>query len=323
MHAWIADEFGHFLDKLKIQQKDRPKPSGSDAVMRVKSVGLNYRDILSMQGKYQEKAQLPFIPGVEAAGEVVETGDRCNLKKGDRIMTMNSGALAEFMVAPQRSTFFIPKNMSYESASAFQMTYQTSYFALFQRAKLKKNEFLLVNGAAGGVGISAIQIGKVLGARVIAAASTDEKLEVCRKYGAENLINYRRDDLAEKVLEVTDGVGANVIFDPVGGDIFERSLKCIAWEGRIVIIGFASGRIPQVKMNRVLLKNIALLGLYWGNYRIHNPKRIQETQKKLYRMYERKQIEPVIYRCFPFDEAPRAFKCLEERESYGKVVVVY
>lgn len=184
-----------------------------------------------------------------------------------------------------------------------------------------KGEYLLVHGGAGGVGTAAIQIGKALGAKVIATAGSSEKLEICRQCGAEFLINYKTDDFVEKVKEYTAGNGADVIYDPVGGDVFDRSTKCIAWEGRILVIGFTSGRIPEIRANKVLLKNMSVIGLWWGNYRLHNPKLIEETQRQLYLMYEEGAIKPIIHSALGFTDLPVALGLLENRKSYGKVVI--
>ena len=211
--------------------------------------------------------------------------------------------------------------MSYEDAAAFQMNYQTSYFALDYRAGLKESEYLLVHGGAGGVGTAAIQIGNALGARVIATAGTTEKLELCRQCGAEYLINYRTENFVEKVQEITKGKGADVIFDPVGGDVFDQSTKCVAWEGRILIIGFTSGRIPEIRTNKILLKNMSVIGLWWGNYRLHNPQLIEETQERLYQMYADGAVKPVIHSSLGFTDLPVALELLENRKSYGKVIL--
>jgi len=321
MQAWTVYNFGRYQEQLVLEERELPQVAGSDALIKVKASGINFFDLLAIAGKYQVKAPLPFVPGAEASGEVVEAGDTCDLKVGERVMTSHSGAFAEFMIAPQNATFRLPQNMSYEDAAAFQMIYQTSYFALVHRADLKKAEYLLVHGGAGGVGTAAIQIGKALGARVIATAGTTEKLEICRQCGAEFLINYRSDNFVEKVNEFTEGQGADVIYDPVGGDIFDQSIKCIAWEGRILVIGFSSGRIPEIRTNKILLRNISVTGLWWGNYRLHNPQLIKETQQRLYQMYNEGAIKPVIHSSVEFKDLPQALELIESRKSYGKVVI--
>jgi NADPH2:quinone reductase len=321
MQAWTVHNFGRYQEQLVLEERDLPQVTGSDALIKVKASGINYFDLLAIAGKYQVKAPLPFVPGGEAAGEVVEAGDTCDLKVGERVMTSHAGAFAEFMIVPQNATFRIPQNMSYEDAAAFQLIYQTSYFALVHRAALKQAEYLVVHGGAGGVGTAAIQIGKALGARVIATAGTSEKLEICRQCGAEYLINYRSENFVEKVNDITEGKGADVIYDPVGGDVFDQSTRCIAWEGRILVIGFSSGRIPEIRTNKVLLKNMSVIGLWWGNYRLHNPQLIEETQQRLYQMYNEGAVKPVIHSSVEFKDLPQALELIENRKSYGKVVI--
>ena len=322
MKAWTVHDFGPYQEQLILEERDRPQVTGSDALIKVKAMGVNFFDLLMIAGKYQVKEPLPFIAGAEAAGEVVEVGAACDLKVGERVMTRQAGAFAQYMIAPRAvTTIRLPESMSYPDAAAFQFNYQTSYFALVHRASLKKTEYLLVHGGAGGVGTAAIQIGKALGARVIAAAGSFEKLQICRQCGAEFLINYTTDDFAEKVMEFTAGKGADVIYDPVGGDVFDRSTRCIAWEGRIVIVGFTSGRIPEIRTNKILLKNMSVIGLWWGNYRLHNPQLIAQTRQRLYQMYDEGQIKPVIHSLIEFKNLPRALELIESRKSYGKVVI--
>jgi NADPH2:quinone reductase len=321
MQSWTVHNFGHYREQLALEERELPQVTGSDARIKVKAIGINFFDLLTIAGKYQVKAPLPFVPGGEAAGEVVAVGDSCPLKIGERVMTSNTGAFAEYMIAPQNATYRLPPKMAYEDAAAFQLIYQTSYFALVHRAGLMKGEFLLVHGGAGGVGTAAIQIGKALGARVIATAGSLEKLDICRRCGAEFLINYRRESFVEKVNEITAGSGANVIYDPVGGDVFDQSTKCIAWEGRILVIGFSSGRIPEIRTNKMLLKNMSVIGLWWGNYRLHNPQLIEDTQERLYRMYNEGDIKPIIHSAIGFTDLPAALEMLESRKSYGKVVI--
>jgi NADPH2:quinone reductase len=321
MQAWTVHEFGHYQEQLILAERELPQVTGSDALINVMAIGINFFDLLAIAGKYQVKAPLPFVPGGEASGEVIEVGNNSDLKVGDRVMTNCSGAYAEFMIAAQNATYRLPESMSYEDAAAFQLNYQTSYFALEHRAGLKNAEYLLVHGGAGGVGTAAIQIGKAMGARVIATAGTPEKLEICRQCGAEFMINYNSEDFVEAVNECTDGHGADVIFDPVGGEVFDRSTKCIAWEGRILVIGFTSGRIPEIRTNKVLLKNISVTGLWWGNYRLHNPQLMDNTQQRLYQMYGEGAIKPVIHSVYDLKELPEALKLIENRKSYGKVVI--
>jgi NADPH2:quinone reductase len=321
MLAWTVHEFGGFKDQLKLEVRDLPPMQETEALIKVKAVGVNFFDILTIAGKYQIKAPLPFVPGGEAAGEVAAAGDACNFKAGDRVMTNHSGAFREFMIAPPLGTYRIPESMSDIDAAAFQINYQTAYFALAHRAHLKPAEFLLIHGGAGGVGTAAIQTGKALGARVIATAGSPEKLEICRQCGAEFLINHRNEDFVAKVKEFTGGKGADVILDPVGGDVFDQSTKCIAWEGRIVVIGFASGRIPEFRTNRALLKNMSVVGLWWGSYRTHKPQLMEQAQERLYQMYDEGLIKPVIHSVHDLKDLPDAMALIEKRRSYGKVVI--
>jgi NADPH2:quinone reductase len=217
--------------------------------------------------------------------------------------------------------FPIPPEMSDDDAASLLVTYQTSYFALIHRATLQKGETLLVHGGAGGVGISAIQIGKALGATVIATAGADDKLDVCKKAGADHAINYKDEDFVAAVQKLTGGRGADVVYDPVGGDVFDKSLKCIAWEGRLLVIGFASGRIPEIAANKILLKNISIIGLFWGQYMIRDPQKIRDAHDALCAMYRDKQIAPMVWKRFPLAELPDALGALESRASHGKVVV--
>ena len=322
MQAWTVHDFGHYQQQLKLEAHDRPQARGSDALIKVQAMGVNFFDLLVIAGKYQVKEPLPFVAGAEAAGEVVEVGDACDLKVGERVMTRNAGAFAEYMIAPRAATTFrLPESMSYTDAAAFQFNYQTAYFALVHRANLETAQYLLVHGGAGGVGTAAIQLGKALGARVIATAGSSEKIEVCRQCGAEFLINYNTEDFVAKVMEFTAGKGADVIVDPVGGDVFDRSTRCIAWEGRILIIGFTSGRIPEIRTNKVLLKNMSVIGLWWGNYRLHNPPLIRQTQQRLYQLYDDGAVKPVIHSSIDFKNLPQALELIEKRQSYGKVVL--
>ena len=321
MLAWQNTQFGKFEDVLHLLPCDLPRTPPGAALVKVKAIGLNYLDILAIAGKYQEKGTLPFIPGVEAAGRVVETGAGSEFQVGDRVMSFGKTACAEYMVSEPVNTFILPEGMTDEEAAAFQLTYQTAHMALVFRARLQADEWLLVHAGAGGVGTAAIQIGCALGAKVVATAGSDEKLEVCRRAGAEVVVNYRENSFYEVVQEVTGGRGADVIFDPVGGSVFDQSTRCIAFQGRIVTIGYASGIIPSIAANRILLKNMDVIGLFWGNYRHHNPRRIDQTQSELNRLWDAGKIRPIIYRQFAFDDYPEALAALAGRKSFGKVVL--
>ena len=321
MNGWMVHELGHYKDVLKWEECEQPKPEGDSALIKVKAIGLNFPDILAIAGTYQSKAPLPFIPGQEGMGEVIEAGPDCDLKPGDRVMTMGTGAFAEYWLAKKASTFKVPSGMSDTDAAAFQMIYQTSYFGLKIRANIQEGEVLLVHAGAGGVGTAAIQLGKIMGAEVIATAGSDAKLDICRQCGADHVINYEKDDFIQVVKDLTGGKGADVIYDPVGGDVFDKSSKCINWNGRIIIVGFTSGRIAEIKTNRILLKNMSVVGLFWGAYRMHQPHLIQEAQEILYDYYATDKMKPVIYKDYPLQELPDALEAIGSRASYGKIVL--
>lgn len=322
MRAWRAHEYGPFRDVLQLDQVDAPKVEAETALIDVHAAGIMFADILSIAGEYQVKLPPPFIPGGEAAGVVVEAGEGSRFQVGQRVMALQmAGAFGEQMLALNNMSFPIPDGMSYEDAAALTVNYQTAYFALKLRARLQPGEVLLVHGGAGGVGTAAIQIGKTLGAEVIATASTKEKLEVCSQCGADHLVNYKDDDFAKAVKSITEQRGADVIFDPVGGDVFTQSTRCIAFGGRLVVIGFASGNIPSLKINRLLVKNFDAIGLYWGNYQFKQPALIAAAQEELCTWYTEGKIKPVIYEAYPFEELPDGLAALKERRSYGKVVL--
>lgn len=321
MNAWTVKEFGHYNEVLQLDSWPIPEPVEGMAVIKTGILALNFLDTLAIAGQYQEKGPLPFIPGVEAAGKIVATGANCPFQEGDRVMAVGQNAFAEYMMVDSLTGFKIPDEMSDSDAAAFQLIYQTSHVALVHRARLKKGDFLLVHGGSGGVGTSAIQIGKAVGARVIATAGSEEKLEICRRCGAELAINYKEEDFVAKVKDFTGGHGADVIYDPVGGKVFDDSFSCVAFEGRLVIIGYASGKIPKLYTNRLLLKNADLIGLYWGQYRMGNPSHIATTQRALYEMYAAGHLNPVICERFPFKNLPDALDVISQRRSYGKVLV--
>ncbi|MEE2717437.1 MAG: NADPH:quinone oxidoreductase family protein [SAR324 cluster bacterium] len=323
MKAWTLGEFGPHRKVLQWQKLPEPEPGTGQVRVRVGATGINFPDLLCIEGKYQEKPPLPFVPGMEAMGVVESVGPDCRLLNvGDRIIgSAKVGAFAEAMLFDEFSSYRIPDAMTDEDAGGFLVTHQTSYFALVHRAQLQPEEVLLVHGGAGGVGTTAIQLGKILGATVIATAGSEEKLEICRQCGADHVINYETTDFVEAVKEITNGRGADVIYDPVGGEILERSTKCIAWEGRLLVIGFAGGQIPKVAANRILLKNISVIGLFWGNYFKHNPGLVRETQNRLNALYERGRLKPVIYQVRPLSELLDALDVVAQRQVYGKLVL--
>jgi len=301
-----------------------PTAGPGQVLIDVKAIGCNFPDILIVQGKYQMKPPLPFSPGHEVAGIVLSVGAGVTrVHQGQRVFAMiELGAYAERAVADDTRVFAIPDAMSFEEAAAFALVNQTSYSALVHRAQMLPGEWLLVHAAAGGVGLAAVQIGKALGARVIATAGTAAKLEIARQSGADVLIDYRTEDWVERVKRVTDGHGADVIYDPVGGDVFDGSSKCIAFEGRLLVVGFAGGRIPSIAANRILLKNMSVVGVHWGMYQTLGSPLVDQWMSALLTMYGKGQAWPVIYKTYPLAEAAKALAAIAARESYGKVVLI-
>lgn len=295
-----------------------------EVVIDVKAVGCNFFDILITEGKYQVKPELPFSPGAEVAGIVRSLGEGVSrFSVGDRVSALlEYGGFTSTVAAPEARVFPIPSEMTFEEAAALGLVYQTSYVGLVNRARLEAGETLLVHAAAGGVGLAAVQLGVALGAKVIGTAGTTEKLRLVKQQGAHEVINYRDEDWVERVKELTAGRGADVIYDPVGGDTFDLSTKCIAFEGRILIIGFASGRIPTAKMNRVLVKNFSLVGLHWGLYFKENPQVIQEAQEAILRLHSIGKIAPLVSATHPLSDAEAALAALGGRKTTGKVILI-
>ncbi|MEI8357929.1 MAG: NADPH:quinone oxidoreductase family protein [Deltaproteobacteria bacterium] len=315
-----------WTDPADLRVSEIPAPEIAPGTLRVgiRAAGCNFFDILMVRGEYQVKPPFPFIPGAEIAGVVTEVGAGVTgFAVGDRVLAAAGlGAFATETVVPAAACHRMPDSMSFEAGAALPIVYPTSYAALVFRGGLAPTEHLLVHAAAGGVGLAAVQIGKSLGAHVIATAGGDDKLEIARRAGADVAIDYRSKDWVAKVNEATGGHGADVIYDPVGGDVTDQSLRCIAWNGRLLVIGFASGRIPEIKLNRVLLKNISLVGLHWGAHAKHEPARIPETFARLFELHARGAIEPEIFpRRFALDEIPEALAALGSRRTWGKVVV--
>jgi NADPH2:quinone reductase len=320
MRAVLCKSFG---GGLVVEEVESPKPGPGAVLIEVHAAGVNFADTLIIEGKYQEKPALPFTPGAEVAGVVTELGDGVTtVKRGDRVLaTISWGGYAEFVIAPAESVTRIPDRMEFAVAAGFPLAYGTSHGALEWRARLQQGETLLVHGAAGGVGLTAVEIGKTMGATVIATASTAEKLAVAKAHGADHLIDYTTENFRERVKEITQGRGADVIYDPVGGEVFDQSLRCIAWGGRIVVIGFASGKIPQIPANILLVKNIDAIGYYWGSYRKHKPELVRQSYERLLGWFEAGKLKPHISHRFPLEEAGRAIELLRTRAATGKVVL--
>jgi len=295
--------------------------------INVRAAAINFPDALMVAGLYQVKPDLPFVPGVEVSGEVMSAPPASGFKPGDRVMALldsaglTHGGYSEIADAAPDSVTRMPDNMSFEEGAGFTLIFQTGWFGLHRRANLQAGETLLVHAGAGGVGSAAIQIGKAAGAMVIATAGSDEKVGVCRQLGADHAVNYKTQDFVEEVNKITRGHGADVVFDPVGGDVYDRSTKCIAFEGRIVLVGFTSGRIPQAATNHVLIKNYSVVGLHWGLYKKRAPELIPPAAHALLELYEAGKIKPHISTCFPLNHAPRALATVAEGKSTGKVIL--
>jgi len=322
MRAIVVDRLMEPRD-LRVAEIPPPPLRPGALEIEVRAAGCNFFDILMVQGKYQVKPAFPFVPGAEIAGVVRAVGEGVKgFAKGDRVLASSGlGGFAEIASVPAAGAYRMPEGMSFAEGAALPIIYPTSYAALVFRARLAAGETLLVHAAAGGVGIAALQIGKALGARVIATAGGAEKLEVARANGADEIIDYTKEDFALRVKQLTGGRGADVIYDSVGGDTFDQSLKCIAWNGRLLVIGFAGGRIPEVKANRILLKNISIVGLHWGAHAQHEPARIPETFKALFELYREGKIRPVIFKSYPLEEVSVALEALGSRKTWGKLIV--
>ena len=295
--------------------------------VRVEAAALNFFDALLIGGTYQMKPEFPFTPGGEVAGTIVSAPPGSGLNEGQRVMAqammdkVGRGGYAEFVDTIPQLAHPIPDTMSMEDAAAFYIVYQTGWFGLHRRAHLQPGEVLLVHGGAGGTGTAAIQLGKAAGATVIATAGSDEKVGLCLEVGADHAINYKTQDFADEVNKITDRKGADVVWDPVGGDVYDRSTKCIAFEGRIVIVGFTSGRIPEAKANHVLVKNYSVVGLHWGAYELRNPALVAEATQTLFEMYAEGKIKPVISATYPLTDAREALRAVASGVTTGKVLL--
>ena len=311
-------------EKLVVADLPSPQTGAGQVKIRVRACGVNFPDALLVQGMYQLRPKLPFSPGLEVAGEVMEVGAGVESPAvGARVMAiLPYGGFAEEIVVDARVPLPLPDTMSYEVGAGFGLVYGTAHIALVQRGGLQAGETLLVLGAAGGVGLAAVELGKLLGARVIAAASTDEKLALAREYGADETINYSHDDLRESIVALTKGRGADVVFDPVGGDLFDTAVRRIAWEGRYLVIGFASGRIPALPANIALLKNASLVGVYWGAYWERDAAVAGASLAQLCAWHADGKLKPHIQQTLPLADAAIALRMLMERRAMGKIVLM-
>lgn len=311
-------------DSLEVQTLAPLKAGAGEVVIDVKAAGVNFPDVLIIQGKYQFKPTLPFTPGSELSGIVAEVGAGvAHVKVGDRVIAfVAQGAFAEQAVAAAAAVMPMPPGMDFDIAAAITLTYGTSHHAVVDRAQLKAGETMLVLGAAGGVGLAAIEIGKALGATVIACASTDEKLAVCREHGADLTINYSKEDLREAIKAATNGKGPDVIYDPVGGEYAEPAFRSIGWRGRYLVVGFANGEIPKLPLNLMLLKGASLVGVFWGEFAKREPKANLGAMRQLLGWLAEGKIRPRISGRYALADTAKALDAMAARQVTGKVVIV-
>ncbi len=323
MHAWLCENpVG--VDALTWKEIPTPQPKAGEVLIEIKAASLNFPDLLIVQNKYQTKPPLPFVPGSEYAGVIQAVGEGVtHLKVGQHVACLSgTGGFGTHTLAPAALCMPLPTAFPFVDAAAFIMIYATSHHALIDRAQLKAGETVLVLGAAGGVGTSAIQIAKLCGAKVIAAASTDEKCALCKSIGADATINYTSEDLREAIKKLTDGKGPDVIYDPVGGDLAEPALRSIGWRGRYLVVGFASGTVPALPLNLPLLKVASIVGVFWGAFAKKEPKANTAMMMELAQWYGQGKIKPVIDRTMPMADLPAAFERMGSRGVMGKLVLV-
>ncbi|TMB27465.1 MAG: NADPH:quinone oxidoreductase family protein, partial [Deltaproteobacteria bacterium] len=323
MKALVCRQFGP-IENLAVEEIDPPRPGPGQVLVDVKASSLNFPDALMVQGLYQVKPPLPFSPGHEIAGVIEKLGEGVlGVAVGDAIIaTPGVGGLAEQCVVARERITPLPAGMDFATASAFLLTYCTTLHALEDCGRLRSGESLLVLGAAGGVGTAAIEIGKALGARVIAAASSEEKLALCRDLGADETIDYVREDLRKRALELTGGKGVDVVYDPVGGALTEAALRASAWGGRLLVIGFASGEIPAIRLNLALLKERSIVGVYWGEWTRQDPAGQKRNVERLGELYAAGKVKPVVSERIRLAEVPAALVRMQKRQVKGKIVVV-
>ncbi len=323
VQAWRVHRHGSWNEVLELEQVEIGPPEPGQVQLRVLAAGINFADSLSIEGRYQVRAPLPFTPGIELVGEVLARADDEGPPLGSRVVaSLPWGAFAGAANVRRAACLEVPESMPDVDAAAFVVTYQTAWFALRRRGRLRPGETLLVNNAAGGAGTAALQLGKALGARVMASAGGTAKARLCRELGAERVIDYDAEDLRQAVLEFTDGRGADVIYDPVGGEVFEASRRALAPEGRLVVVGFAGGTIPEVRANRIMLKNIEVTGLNWGAYRDGDSPLLAEAHDDLCRLYGQGLLPPLIGARYAFEDLPSALEDLRSRRSRGKLVLL-
>ncbi len=323
MKAVVCRQWGG-PETLVIDDITLPDPKSGEVKIRVRAAGVNFPDVLIIQKKYQLQPPLPFSPGAEIAGDVISVGEGVtHLKAGDRVVSLcGIGGFAEEAIAPAAVTMPMPPDVPYELAAVFSLAYGTSWHAVRDRAGLRAGETMLVLGAAGGVGLAAVEIGKALGARVVACASTEEKLDICKQHGADGLINYGSGDLREAIKRECGKNGPDVIYDPVGGKFAEPCFRSIAWRGRYLVVGFADGEIPALPLNLALLKGASLVGVFWGEFAKREPANNQKGMAEMFGWIREDKLKPLISRTYRLEEAPRALMDIAARKVVGKVVVV-
>lgn len=323
MKALVCVEHGP-PEKLVVQELPVPEPGKGEVRIHMQAAGVNFPDALIIQNLYQFKPPLPFSPGGEASGYVDAVGEGVTrFKIGDRVIAMiGNGAFREFFCADESRVLPMAEGMPFDVAAGFTMTYGTSHHALKQRARLQPGETLLVLGAAGGVGLTAVELGKVMGAKVIAAASSDDKLALCREYGADETINYSTEDLKDRVKALTGGRGVDVIYDPVGDKYTEPAFRSIAWNGRYLVIGFAAGEIPKLPLNLPLIKGASIVGVFWGAFTAHEPKLHEENMRELLIWYAEGKLKPHVSVQIPLERGAEGIRMLMDRKAKGKVVLM-
>ncbi len=323
MKALVCETYGS-VDDLVYRDMPDPEPGPEEVLVAVKAIGVNFPDGLLVEGKYQARPECPFVPGSEISGEVISLGLGVDqFAMGDRILSLTTsfGAYAEKIVLPVGVIHKIPKSMSYETGAALLAATGTAHHGLRQRGQLKASETLLVLGAAGGTGLAAVQIGKAIGAKVIAACSTEEKLAFAKSQGADEGINYVKQDLKQAIKELTNGLGVDVVYDPVGGDAFDVCSRSMAWNGRLLVVGFASGRIPELPINLTLVKGYSVLGVFWGTFTVKQPDEHAANMRELFQWFEEGKVVPVVDAEFALADGIQAIKYVTGRNVMGKVII--
>ena len=307
-----------------MQELPDPAPGPGQVLIDVQAAGVNFPDTLIIEGRYQFKPDPPFVPGGEASGVVIAVGEGVDgIAAGDRVISVGThGHFATRLVSDARTVVPFPDEMDPVTASGFVLTYLTSHYALRDRAGLQAGETLLVLGAAGGVGLATVEIGKAMGARVIAAASSPAKLAVCAEHGADELLDYSSEDLKARLSELTDGRGVDVVYDPVGGVYSEQALRRMAWGGRFLVIGFAAGEIPRIPLNLTLLKSCSIIGVFWGAFSMREPERNRALLEELFDWYREGKVRPLVSATYPLERAAEALREITERRARGKIVLI-